>query len=94
MEEIKEDYIPLFELNISEEIIEKKSFTLIDLFYELEYLQYRNNNSLYGTLNKPLFYIPIGTPIKMVLRSNNIIDLYYIDKSNYVHTFMEFIFKC
>jgi hypothetical protein len=83
------NYIPLFEIH--EEIIDKKPFTLIDLFYDLKYLQYRKNNSIYGILTKSIFNIPANIPCKMILRNNNIIDIYYIINGTFKYNFMEFL---
>ncbi len=67
-----------FDILLPNDIFIKKSDLLLVLLYNNQYLENCTNNSIYGTLKKSIFNIPIGTPIKIIAINENIIHLYFI----------------
>lgn len=78
MEINKNSFHQTFDAILPNNMIIKSSHVILSLLYNNHYLEYYTNNSIYGTLKKSIFNIPIGTPVKMVIIGENRINIYYI----------------
>ncbi len=67
-----------FDAILPNDIIIKSSHILFSFLYNEKYLEYYTDNSIYGTLKKSIFNIPVGTPVKMVIVNENIVHIYFI----------------
>lgn len=77
----KNSFNHIFEVTIPNNTYIESSQALLLLLYNNEFLEYSNSNSIYGTLKKSIFNIPIGTPTKIQIISKNIVNIYYINNS-------------
>ncbi len=80
-----------FDVIIPDNVILKSSHVVLSFLYQQNYLEYYTNNSIYGTLKKSIFNIPVGTPVKMVIVNENIINIYFILNSVFYSIPIEFI---
>ncbi len=80
-----------FDVILPDDIIIKSSHVILSLLYQQKYLEYYTNNSIYGTLKKSIFNIPVGTPVKMVIVNENIINIYFILNSLFYSFPIQFI---
>jgi hypothetical protein len=80
-----------FDVILPNNIIIKSSHVILSLLYQQKYLEYYTNNSIYGTLKKSIFNIPVGTPVKMIIINENIINIYFILNSIFYSIPIEFI---
>ncbi len=67
-----------FDVILPDDIIITSAHVLLSYLYTNKYLEHYTNNSIYGTLKKSIFNIPIGTPVKMIILSENIIHIYFV----------------
>ncbi len=80
-----------FDVILPDDIIIKSSHIILSLLYQQKYLEYYTNNSIYGTLKKSIFNIPVGTPVKMVIVNENVINIYFILNSLFYSFPIQFI---
>lgn len=78
MEIFKYSFDFTFDITLPNDQIIKCSNALLLVLYNEKYLEYYTNNSIYGTLKKSIFNIPIGTPLKIKIVSENVIHIYFI----------------
>ena len=87
----KSSFHQTFDTILPNNIIIKSSHVILSLLYENHYLEYYTNNSIYGTLKKSIFDIPVGTPVKIVIVSENVIHIYFILDSTFYSVPIELI---
>jgi hypothetical protein len=85
MEKVNFEYT--FDIIIHDNINISKSLALLSILYNNGFVDYCNHNSIYGTLKKSIFNIPVGTPIKISISNQNIVTIYYIHQSKF-HSFL------
>ncbi len=87
----KYSFYQIFEITIPNHINIKSSEALLLLLYNNGVLDNFNSNSIYGTLRKSIYNIPIGTPIKISIVNENTIHIYFILNSKFYSIPIELI---
>ena len=91
MELFKSSFDFAFDITLPNNINIKCSNVLLLFLYNEKYLEYCTNNSIYGTLNKSIFNIPVGTPVKMTIVNENVIHIYFVLNSKFYSIPIELI---
>jgi hypothetical protein len=78
MEIFNSSFDVAFDIILLNDILIKSSHVLLLFLYNEKYLEHYTDNSIYGTLKKSIFNIPIGTPIKIVIVNENIVNIYFV----------------